>query len=257
MPLTLLNPGTVIGGASAGTVTVPIGPTSSLQVYDGIGGDVEQWWPGTTTTASISAGQGWTITPTQAHPAQASTSLLTAMNRATWQGAASPGTAAGIRGARDTRYRGDVAGRGGFLFHARVGIDVFVADQQIRIGLVPSSALAGEPSAVNNTIALVKDTADTAWFIASRDAATTTRTVTGATIAVNDVIDCWIYAPPAASVVYVYAVNLATGAVIANNTQITLTLPVNTVFMAPHVQVRAGASGTAPMISANSIWVRT
>lgn len=206
---------------------------------------VEIWRPSTTTTAAIQDGQVWTVSATQAHPSPASTNILTSQNRATFTTTTGAGNIAGVRGGRNNRWRGNAAGLGGFFAHWRFAVGIFQSACQIQITLNPSAALAGEPSAVNNMIGIVKDQADTNYFIASRDATTTTRVDTGVAVAINNTYDVFLYAAPNASEVIVRMVNVGTGTVAVDDVTVTATLPVSTTFLSQHAHIRTNDGATA------------
>jgi len=209
--------------------------------------NVVMWMPGTGTTAAISFGTSWTIDTTQAHPAPASTNFLTQFNRATFATAATAGDAAGIRSSRNIFWRGNTAGSGGFFFFARVGVEAFVSSMQIQVGLFPQAAIAGEPSAVNNSAILCKDSTDTNWQLAFRDGTTTTKVDLGLAVAANDVLDVWLYAAPNSSEIIARVIRRNNASVLADDTTHTANLPTNTTFLAPGAQVRTTVTTVATL----------
>jgi hypothetical protein len=220
----------------------PDGSGYSIQPALFSGGLPILWLPGTGTTLSANFSASWTARTVgtgaaQAHPTPATTNFLTQQRRATFGTGTTATGSNGIQNALASTYRGAAANRGGFFFSARVAVETLAADQRVIVGLSANNAtLAADPSTLANTIALVKDTADANWFIASRDATTLTKTATGQAVTAGQVLDLYMYCKPNDTKVTVRLVDADTGTVIMNNVQITANLPVNTtlLFMQAH-----------------------
>lgn len=223
---------------------------------------VYMWLPGTGTTASINWGTNWTARNSgtgaaQAHPTKTSTNDLTSLNRATFStGTTATGTS-GTQSGATVAWRGNAAGRGGFFFFARFGIETYRADLQLMVGLSAlNAALAGDPSVQNNTIALVKDAADTQWFLATRGT-TTTKTATGLAVTAGQVLDLIMFAPPNGSSVTVRLVNAVTGVVTMDDVVISENLPTNTTFLNAWAAIRSTTATTAALLALNRLYVET
>ena len=94
----------------------------------------------------------------------------------------------------------------------------------------------------------------------TRDNVTTTRaTFTVPTIASGNAYDFTMYAKPNDTVIYYRLVNMLTGAVIVDSSTST-TLPRNTIFMGPQVQMSNGTANTTittTAIAINKIYVES
>lgn len=226
---------------------------------------VYMWVPGTGTTASINWGTNWTArnsgtSAAQAHPTKASTNALTSMNRATFStGTTATGTS-GIQSGATVAWRGNAAGLGGFFYFSRFAVETFRSDVQIIVGLSANNAtLAADPSTLNNTLAIIKDAADTNWSFLSRNGTTATKTpfTTPLAVAAGTILDFMMFAPPNSSSVFVRVVNTITGEVYMDDVEITSTLPVSTTFMFAHAAIRSTTGTTAALLALNRIYVET
>ena len=226
---------------------------------------VYMWLPGTGTTASINWGTSWTARnagtgAAQAHPTKASTNALTSINRATFSTGTTATGSSGIQSGATVCWRGNAAGLGGFFYFSRFAVETFRADIQVLVGLSAlNAALAGEPSAQANTLAIVKDAADTAWNFVSRNASTATKIpfTVPLTVAAGTILDFMMFAPPNSSSVFVRVVNTITDEVYMDDVEVTLTLPVNTTFLFAHAQIRSTTGTTAALLALNRIYVET
>lgn len=222
---------------------------------------VYMWLPGTGTTASIAWGSSWTARNSgtgaaQAHPTKSSTNNLTTLNRATYStGTTATGTS-GIQSSATVAFRGNAAGRGGFFYFARFGVETYRTDLQIQVGLdARNAALAGEPSAGNNSCGICKDSGDTNWHFYTRSGSATTKTDTGLAVAAGDILDLMMFAPPNGSSITFRLVNAATGAVLVDDVVVTTNLPTNTTFMYAHAAIRSTTGTSAALLALNRIYV--
>lgn len=237
----------------------PSGLDTSLQPAL-FGNNVVLWLPGTGTTASIAFGKSWTVGATQAHPALATTNLLTSMSRATFTTSTTSGNASGVRMSASQFWRGNAAGLGGFFFFARFGVVTFQSAMQIWCGLSATTGiLAGEPSAQNNTVCIGKDTADVNWQLMFRSASAVTKVDLGLAVAANQVLDVMFFAPPNGANITARVVDITSPAspvVLADNTVHTANLPVSTAFLVAHAESRTNAA-SAVAIALNRIYVES
>lgn len=112
-----------------------------------------------TTVGTITASDGGTIS----NPTPTTGSFRSGMRRLRGATGASAGVASGLRwGANATLYRGNVAGRGGFLAHFIFGFSTLNASgDQIFVGAtISTGALAGDPSALLSMVGFGIDAAD-------------------------------------------------------------------------------------------------
>jgi hypothetical protein len=211
---------------------------------------------------TIPAGLGSTSTTAQggtgnavSHPALATTNDYTVMTRTEF---ATGTTATGTAGFRSTLLpftRGNAAGRGGWFFHCRFGMQAFSGTWQVLIGLSALAAiLGGEPSAQANTAGLSHDSTDTNWQFLTRDASTPSKTDTGVAPAVNTPLDFSMFCPPQGTEITMRLANAMTGAILAGDTVKNANLPVNTAFLAVHFQLRSASGTTAKNIGMNRIY---
>ncbi len=221
------------------------------------GNSISLWLPGTGTTAAINFGASWTVSATQAHPAIASTNLMSAMRRATYTTSTTSGNAAGIRSGVPITLRGNAAGMGGWFYFSRFGVVTLQSAMQIWNGLSASNALlAGEPSAQANTVCVGKDTGDTNWQLIFRDGSAATKVDLGVAVAANDILDFTMFAPPNGSNVTCRVVRVNDGTVLANNTVHTANLPTSTSVLYAHAETRTNAAA-ACAIGLSRIYVET
>ena len=227
------------------------------------GNSVYMWLPGAGTTVSIAWATTWTArnagtSAAQAHPTKASTSAMTSLNRATFGTGATTTGSSGIQSANTVAWRGNAANLGGFFFFARFGVETFASDIRCLIGLSAlNAALAGEPSAQNNTIGIGKDSTDSAWQLIERNAGTTTKTTTGKLVVAGDILDFTMFAAPNSSQVTCRLVNAVTGEVYVDNVVLNTSLPVATTFLHAHAQIQSQTGTTAKLLALNRMYIET
>lgn len=215
------------------------------------------WLPGTSTTAAISFGVAWTVGATQAHPSIADTSVMTSIRRATFTTTTTAGNASGIVSASQVAIRNR-----GFFFAARWGILTYVSTMQAYCGLTAGGALAGDPSAVNDTVAMSKDTGETTWQVMTRDTTAASKTSTGrATAAAGnaEVFEFVAYCKPGDSQITVMVTDIATGTVLVNNVSKASNLPTGATPLnaVAYARNNAGGAGTACAIFLSKIYVES
>jgi hypothetical protein len=213
------------------------------------GNTVTMWLPGTSTTAAINFGVSWTVNTTQAHPTIASTSLMTAMRRATFTTTTTTSNVSGVRSSAPLVMRGDAAGKGGFFFAARFGITTYVSTMRIWVGLSAlSTALtaATNPSAIANSVYMGKDTGETVWQVATVDSTpTASKTSTGRTTAAagaTDVFDFQAFCKPNDTQITVRVIDITTGTVLVDNVSKSSNLPTNTTPLYAHAECQTAAA---------------
>lgn len=222
--------------------------------------NVTLWLPGTGTTASINFGSSWTVTATQAHPTIASTNLMTSIKRATFTCTTTSTGQSGIRTAAPICFRGSASGMGGFFFAARFGILAYVSTSRIWCGLSAlSTALSGDPSSQNNTVAMSKDSGETTWQVMTRDTTAASKTSTGRTTAAagnTEIFDFYAFCKPNDTHIYVRVVDID-GTVLVDNVDKTSNLPSNSTALYAHCEVQSTVASSVPSIFLNKIYVES
>lgn len=209
---------------------------------------VVMWLPGTGTTAAISFGVSWTVSATQAHPAIADTSIMTRIRRATYTTTTTSGNQSGVRSTAPLVNR-----TMGFFFAARHGITTYTSTMQIFVGLTAASgAIAGDPSAINDSVYMGKDTGETVWQVATRDTSAASKTSTGRTTAAGgatDVFDFFAYCKPGDSKITVRVEDITTGTVVLADTEKTSNLPTAATMLYAHAECRNNAGGAGSAVA--------
>lgn len=227
------------------------------------GNSVFLWLPGTGTTTSINFGCSWTArnvgtSAAQSHPTLSSTSALASLNRAIFSTGTTSTGSSGIQSTSPICWRGNASGLGGFFFFSRFAVETLATGMQFMIGLSAlNAALAGEPSAQANSVALVKDSTDSEWFIVTRNATAVTKTPTGATVTAGQILDLTLFAAPNGSSISARLTNPVTNTVYVDNLEIATNLPVNTTFLYAHAQCRSTSGTTSKSLALNRIYVET
>lgn len=219
--------------------------------------------PSSGTTVPIGFGSTYTArnngtSAAQASGTRASTNALTSMNRINYGTGTTTTGVSGVQTTDPVAWRGNAAGLGGFYFHARFGIETFLSTIRCFVGLSANNALLnGDPSALNNSVGIAKDSADSTWSLLTRNATTATKTATGVTVTAGQILDLSIFAPPNGSNFTVRLVDATAGTVYMNNTQITSNLPVNTTFMYMQAHIQATTGATAKVLSINKMYLES
>jgi len=222
------------------------------------GNGIVMWLPGTGTTAAINFGVSWTVSATQAHPTIADTNIMTATRRATFTTTTTAGNQAGARTTAPVVIRNR-----GFFFAARHGILTYLSTMQVFVGLAAASgAIAGEPSAINDAVAMTKDSGETTWQVLTRDTTTTSKTSTGRTTAAGgsaEVFDFYAFCKPGDSKITVRVVDIATGTVVLADTDKSSNLPTNATPLYAHAECRnsAGGAGSAVATFLSKMYIET
>lgn len=224
---------------------------------------VAMWLPGTGTTVGINFGDAWTArnagtSAAQSHPTRASTSAMTSMKRAIFGTGTTATGSSGIQSTNLVAWRGNAANLGGFFFHARFGVQTYLSDMRVFVGLSAlNAAITADISTVNHTVGICKDSADSVWHFVERGTGSATKTSTGVSCAAGDIFDFYMYASPNGSEVVCRLVNAVTGAVLADNITLSTTLPGSTNFMYAHAQCQAVTGTTAKELALAKIYVES
>ena len=240
-----------------------IGPAGIDVAYQPafFGNTIIMWMP-SGTTAQTAIGTTYTArnvgtAAAQATPARASTNAMTSLSRAQFGTGTTATGASGTQTTSTVAWRGNAAGLGGFFFNARFGVETTAADLRMMVGLsANNAAMAADGSTWANTVAIVKDTADSTWQIATRNAATLTKTATGCTVTAGQVLDLYIFAAPNNSAtIYVRLVDAVTGTIFMDDVAITSNLPVNTTFLYMQAHCMSVTGTTAKILSLNKMYL--
>jgi hypothetical protein len=222
------------------------------------GNGIVMWLPGTGTTAAINFGVSWTVSATQAHPTIANTNIMTSMRRATYTTTTTAGNQSGVRTAAPVAIRNR-----GFFFVARFGILTYTSTMQIQVGLnAASGAIAGDPSAINDSVLMSKDTGETTWQVLTRDTTAASKTTTGRTTAAAanaEIFDFYAFCKPGDSKITVRVVDIATNTVVLADTEKASNLPTNATVLYAHAECRnvAGGAGSAVAIFLSKMYIET
>lgn len=213
------------------------------------GNRVMMWYPGSSTGMG-SQGSTPTTGATLSHPTPATSTLAESLYRTRFQTSTTAGNAAGARDAFASIWRGNSAGRGGFFLHHRVcsGSISLSGGQKVSGLTSQTTALAGEPSALPNVMALIKDTGDTNWQFARRTGTGTVQKVNlGVAVANNQTFDLILFCAPNSSTIYARIVQHAFDGTftVLLDTSYTTDIPANTTLLARTHQVRNGATAAA------------
>ena len=240
-----------------------IGPSGIEVAYQPafFGNTVQMWLP-STGTAQTAFGITYTArnngtAAAQATPARASTNAMTSLSRATFGTGTTATGASGTQSAVAVAWRGNAAGLGGFFFNARFGVETTAADLRMMVGLSANNAtMAADASTWANTCALVKDSADSTWQFAMRNATTLTKTPSGCTVTAGQILDLFIFAAPNnAATIYVRLVDAVTGTIFMDDVALTNNLPVNTTFLFMQAHAQSVTGTTAKLLALNKMYL--
>jgi hypothetical protein len=118
-----------------------------------------------------------------------------------------------------------------------------------------NAAMAADGSTWANTCAIVKDSADSTWQFATRNATTLTKTPSGATVTAGQVLDLYVFAPPNASTINVRLIDSVTGTIYMDDVEIATNLPVNTTFLYMQAHTQSVTGTTAKLFALNKMYL--
>jgi hypothetical protein len=208
---------------------------------------------GSTGTGGNAFQTAWTSGGTVSHSAPAITTLHTRMRRTSYGSAATTANQQlGVRMNTTSEMafvRGNAADVGGFFFFTRFGTGAYPAST-VRLfaglqGTGATTAICTSDTVGNNTVGLWHDTTDpssgsSAFNLVTRDGTTTTKTPINLTnaIASANVYEWMMYCAPNGTEVFYRLDDLTNNVSYTGST--TSTLPGNTVYMSPQVQMSNG-----------------
>lgn len=243
-------------GKMIASVVGPSGIDYNLQ-NSFMGNTIIKWLPSATTNIQINPGaagsgwgSGWTarnVTGAQTHPTKANTNAMASLNRALFSTTAAINTSSGLQSTNTIVWRGSATSLGGFFFFARFGMVTIGTGARVIIGLsVLNGTLTVEPSTINNTIAIIKDAADTTWQFLTRNTSTLTKRDTSVTVTANQVLDIYIHVKPNDNAATFELRNPVAGTLLYSQT-LTVGMIDGTVFLYAHCQVQASAASLSAL----------
>lgn len=241
-----------------------IGPSGVDVAYQPafFGNTIAMWMP-SATTAQSAIGVTYTArnvgtAAAQDTPAQTNTSAMLSMKRARFGTGTTATGASGTQTASTVAWRGNLAGLGGFFFSARFGIETLAADQRVFVGLsANNAAMAADASTWNNSVGLIKDSADSVWQLLTRNATAGTKVSSTCTVTAGQILDLYIFCPPNNAIIYFRLVDAMTGTIYVDDVSTTATLPAipNFMYMQAHTQSVSGT--TAKLLALNKMYLET
>jgi hypothetical protein len=242
-------------GKMIGSVVGPSGIDYNIQ-NSFMGSTIIRWFPTNGTTISIFFGTGWQArnnVGSQTTTSKSSFSAIQSMSRALFTTGASIGTSAGIQSIDTVVWRGNATGLGGFFFFARFGM-ITIGGARVLIGLsVLNGNLTIDPSGINNTIAIIKDAADTTWHFLTRNTSTSTKRDTGVTVVINQILDIYIHVKPNDNAATFELRDPLTGSLLYSQT-LTVGMIDGSTFLYAHCQVQTATNATS-QLALNQIYV--
>jgi len=216
-----------------------------------------------TTGTGTGFGAVWTPGGTVSHPTPATTSpaIANQMHRTRFANVVTTqnqtlgiiSTAAGL----PQFWRGNAAGLGGFFFSCRFIIELWPANTvRLFVGLTSlATAMVATDTPSGDFCGLWHDTTDGANVLSLITMDNTTRVktaITGATLAAGQAFDWYMFMPPNSSTIYYRLVSINSGTELVN-TSYSTTLPRNTIFMGPQIQMSNGTANTTVTTTAIGI----
>lgn len=212
------------------------------------------YFPNGGTTVGLNLGINWTTGGTVSHPTPSSTApaIYNQQARTRWANVVTTtNQTLGLHTvtAQKSFWRGNAAGLGGFNFHARFAIGLWpAATVRLFVGLsdqntspVASDTLAG------NCCGLWHDTTEAASvlnFVTRNNTTTTKAAITlAANLAAGQCFDFYMWSAPNGSAIFYRLDEINTGTTLVD-TSTTTTIPTNTAFMGPTLQMSNGTANT-------------
>ena len=177
------------------------------------------------------------------------TNLYTAMKRSTFASVVTTANQqVGIR-SEAQYFRGNSAGRGGFFFVCKFGLENWTAGDRLFVGLCAgtTAVVTVQPSTLANTCGFCIEAGDTAITFLHNDASGTgvKETITGQpALADNQGYTAYIYCKPNDTVVYYRLDDMLLGTTIVD-TSINTDLPVDTTLLCAQAIMSNGANTVA------------
>jgi hypothetical protein len=182
----------------------------------------------------------------------ANTSFFTAVPRLGFLSDTTAGSSAGIFGDSLCCWRGNAARLGGFCLTMRFGVNAWQTNGRLFAGLRSSAAAIGnvDPSSLVNIVGVGADAGQTTLRLLTNDGSgTATATDLGARFPINtsstEVYELTLSCEPNSSVIRWRLERLNTAANDIVEGEVSANLPVNSVFLTPHLWINNGATAAA------------
>lgn len=256
-----------IGGRMLPKIVGPAGIDSPLQPAL-FGNRVQMFFPQTGATGTGgNFGTAWTAGGTVSHPTPATTAPASTnqMKRTRYANVVTTtNQTLGVRfnaASEQQFWRGNAAGLGGFFFYTRFIVELYPASTvRLFAGLssTASTSVVASDTVLANTCGLWHDTTDpssgaNSFNFVTKDATTATKQSIALSnaIAAGNAYDFTMFAAPNGSSISWRLVDLRNGVTYSNSTS--TTLPANTAFMQPQVQMSNGTANITATTSAIGI----
>lgn len=178
---------------------------------------------------------------------------------------ASTSAVAGFRYNQAQFYRGDAAGRGGFMFCCRWGAATGVATSTTR-GFCGMTSVTGaptdvDPSSLNNILGFGWDNGDANFSFMHRTGSgtvvkdTLSTTIPKPSVNNTSVYECTIYCAPNDTVVYYEITNLTTGDTASGS--VNSSLPAQDTLLCPKCYMSVGGTSSVIGVSLMSMYLET
>lgn len=209
------------------------------------------WYmPNTGTAASATLGASWSnrnagTGAVLSHPAPTNANAISALRRTTCSTGSTATGSSGVSTNTGIVWLGDAAGRGGFTYVQRFGVETYAADIRVLAGICNlSGSLTAEPSSFNQLAIFAKDSTDVNWqVVTAAGSGGGTKIDTGVPVVAGQLLTLYISAPPDASFIDFELYDAETRQLLFSTT-VTAPLPVRTFFLRPGLAIQS-QSGTA------------
>lgn len=204
----------------------------------------------------VTVGLAGTKTGTWTTTAPAVTSVRTRALRQAMPTSTTAGNASGVYYARKPLLVANGAGRGGFWFRALFGFNTFPAASRFFVGLQAGTTLpsgATDPGTLTNVIGFGSNAAHSTIYRIASGASAGTPVDTTWTRDTTDLFQVTICSPrEEADTVYVHLLRLSDLAEYSET--LTTSIPANTTYLGPVVQVSNGTNASAVSIDLARMW---
>lgn len=215
---------------------------------------------GNGTTVSL-VGFNNTVTGTATARNVATTDFASSLRRVAFVSATTAGSSAGTRHNALQFWRGNAAGRGGFLYVARFVVDTVVTDMRWFVGLSGSAAVIGNvnPSTLTNILGFGIDSGQTTVRFFNNDGTgAATATDLGASFpatTANVVYEARLFCAPNGAEVFYSLERLDSAALVEGS--VTTDIPANTTLLSPQIWVNNGTTAAAVALAVVSQYIET
>jgi len=232
-----------------------------LQSHFGVN-RIATWSPNTSTNVIIS-GMPRTVVGSVSHPALASTNLSTSARRWRVTSAALANSVADDRSPSTLCFRGNAAGRGGWLYTNRISLTAVSSLSRWFFGILASTAALSttqDPKALTNVVGFgFTQGTDTNWQVYHNDGSgVVTEIDMGPDFPVASTTNLYTFfidAQPNSDSIWVRAVEEVSGAVFEQ--EITTNIPANTTFLSVRNYANNGGTASAVQYDCSGVYLET